>query len=150
MTGPENTPSRFARSLDAIEDLSHHTVRAYASDLRAFERFVGRGFETADLTLSHVVQFIEEMNRQGLERSRIEHCGCAGACCLPLVFAALTGRSGHGLVRSRPCAGSIRSASQRDLHPRRRHLTPPPASPSRHPRSHPDSTMEVIADQPIL
>ena len=47
-----------------------------------------------------------------IEHWRIEHCRCAWTCCLPLMFAALTGRSGHGLVQSRPCRGSIRSASQ--------------------------------------
>ena len=63
--------TKFARSLDATEDLSHHTVRAYESDLRAFERFVGCSFDTADLTLNHLVQFIAEMNRQGLNRSSV-------------------------------------------------------------------------------
>ncbi len=50
-----------------------------------------------------------------LERARIDHRGCVETCRLPLLFAALTGRSGHGLVLSRPCAGSIRSASYGDL-----------------------------------
>ena len=52
-------------------------------------------------------------NWQGvnLGHARIEHRGCAEICRLPLLFTAFTGRSGHGLIRSRPCAGSIRSAS---------------------------------------
>ena len=36
---------------------------------------------------------------------------CVETCCLPLLFTAFTGRSGHGLVRSRPSARSIRSTS---------------------------------------
>ena len=34
------------------------------------------------------------------------------ALCLPLLFAALTGRSGHGLARSKMFAPPIRSASK--------------------------------------
>ena len=67
----DHATAEFTRSLITTEDLSHHTIRAYESDLRALERFVDSSFDASELTSNHLAQFITEMNRQGLCRSSV-------------------------------------------------------------------------------
>ena len=110
--------TQFAQSLDATEDLSHHTVRAYESDLRAFERFVGRSFETADLTLDHLVQFIAEMNRQGLNRSSVRRrvAGIRKFCRWLVENGIIEKNPAHGLtVRLSRTKTLPRALSRHDL-----------------------------------
>lgn len=65
----DHATAKFTRSLIEAEDLSIHTVRAYESDLRALERFVGPSCEARALTSNHLAEFVAEMSRRGLCRS---------------------------------------------------------------------------------
>jgi integrase/recombinase XerD len=56
----------YVRSLLIARDLSPHTVRAYQSDIAAFERHLGRGALVRHIDRSHLLAFMEEQRAAGL------------------------------------------------------------------------------------
>jgi site-specific recombinase XerD len=58
--------AQYVRWLIATRDLSPHTVRAYAGDVTAFERYAGKRMLANEIEKDSLVAFIEEQRRANL------------------------------------------------------------------------------------
>lgn len=73
---------QYVRWLLVTRDLSPHTIRAYASDLSAFERHLGGERRVASIDRDALVGFIEDQRAAGLSSTSLRRraCGLRGFC----------------------------------------------------------------------
>jgi integrase/recombinase XerD len=73
---------RYVRWLLITRDLSPHTIRAYDSDIAAFERHLGRFAAVAEIDRSRLVAFLEEQRAAGLSATSLRRraSGLRGFC----------------------------------------------------------------------
>ena len=73
---------RYVRWLLVTRDLSPHTVRAYDSDIAAFERHLGAQAPVDEITQDHLMAFMEAQRAAGLSSTSIRRraSGLRGFC----------------------------------------------------------------------
>jgi integrase/recombinase XerD len=73
---------QYIRWLLVTKDLSPHTIRAYNSDIAAFERHLGLRTVVTDIDRDHLVAFLEEQRAGGLSSASIRRraSGLRGFC----------------------------------------------------------------------
>jgi site-specific recombinase XerD len=73
---------QYLRWLRAAKDLSPHTIRAYDSDIAAFERYLGGPLVVGEIDQDRIVGFMEELRADGLSPKSIRRraSGLRGFC----------------------------------------------------------------------
>lgn len=100
---------RYERWLEATQDLSTHTVRAYMTDIQALETYLGEDFDLVTLTTKHLYGFLENLKQQGNASTTVRRrmCGLRS-------FAGWLATS--GIVSTNPASDlKMRFAAQRRL-----------------------------------
>ena len=89
---------RYIRWLLATRDLSPHTIRAYDSDIAAFERYLGERASVGHIDRGNLLAFVEEQRVAGLTSMSIRRraSGLRGFC---------TWLQSHCLLKDDPWAG---------------------------------------------
>jgi site-specific recombinase XerD len=90
--------TQYVRWLLVTKDLSQHTIRAYDSDIAAFERYLGEPVLVGQIDQDRVVGFMEELRADGLSPKSIRRrvSGLRGFCRWLLA---------QGLLEADPSAG---------------------------------------------
>lgn len=78
----EQARTQYVRWLLAVRDLSPHTIRAYDSDIAAFERHLGSSASVRQIDRDCIVGFIEGLRGDGLSAESIRRrlAGLRGFC----------------------------------------------------------------------